>query len=117
MFLHTAKYYGPFQIIAKVGTVAYRLRLPDGAKVHPVFHVSLLKRRIGDAQGTDPMLPAWDSSDQCLLQPEAVLRRRAIRRNSIVVIQYLVKWDQLPESEASWEDKDFIDKQFPAFQA
>nr|XP_027071740.1 uncharacterized protein LOC113696535 [Coffea arabica] len=105
------------QIIAKVGAVAYKLQLPDGARIHPVFHVSLLKKRIGDAQGIDPMFPAWDSSDQYLLQPEKILKRRATKRNSQVVIQYLVKWDQLPESESSWEDKDFIDKQFPEFQA
>ncbi|XP_071919012.1 uncharacterized protein [Coffea arabica] len=73
----TTKYYGPFQIIAKVGAVAYKLQLPAGARIHPVFHVSLLKKKIGNAQSTDPVLPAWDSSDQCSLQPEKILRSRA----------------------------------------
>ena len=42
-----AKYFGSFQIIAKVGALAYKLKLPEGARIHPVFHVSLLKRKMG----------------------------------------------------------------------
>ncbi|CAA0822950.1 Unknown protein [Striga hermonthica] len=38
------KYEGPFEIVSKVGNVAYRLKLPDRLKVHPTFHVSYLKK-------------------------------------------------------------------------
>ena len=40
------RYYGPFEILARVGTVAYQLALPPTIKVHNVFHVSILKRYI-----------------------------------------------------------------------
>ncbi|CAA0826993.1 Unknown protein, partial [Striga hermonthica] len=38
------KYEGPFEIVSKVGNVAYKLKLPDRLKVHPTFHVSYLKK-------------------------------------------------------------------------
>ena len=37
------KKLGPFRILAKIGTKAYKLDLPDSMKVHPTFHVSLLE--------------------------------------------------------------------------
>lgn len=38
------KYYGPYPVLAKVGTRAYRLELPSESSVHPVFHVSQLRQ-------------------------------------------------------------------------
>uniref|UniRef100_A0A453DEU0 Integrase catalytic domain-containing protein n=1 Tax=Aegilops tauschii subsp. strangulata TaxID=200361 RepID=A0A453DEU0_AEGTS len=45
------KYYGPFTIIDKINDVAYKLQLPPQATVHPVFHVSLLRRALLPALG------------------------------------------------------------------
>ena len=42
------RYCGPFEIIDRVGHVAYRLALPPTVKEHNVFHVSLLKKYVHD---------------------------------------------------------------------
>ena len=43
----SARYFGPNKVAAKIGNVSYRLELPVTSKVHPIFHVSLLKKVSG----------------------------------------------------------------------
>ena len=52
------RYIGPFEVLKRVGEVAYELDLPPGQTgVHPVFHVSMLKRQHGDGN----YIIRWDS--------------------------------------------------------
>nr|GEV61053.1 retrotransposon protein, putative, unclassified [Tanacetum cinerariifolium]GEW07402.1 retrotransposon protein, putative, unclassified [Tanacetum cinerariifolium] len=41
------RYYGPYEVLARVGPVAYKIKLPPSSLVHDVFHVSFLRRFIG----------------------------------------------------------------------
>lgn len=67
-----SKYYSPYKVLTRIGTVAYKLQLPDSATIHPVFHVSLLKKKVGNKEvlSTLPFLPAEPT-----LQPQAILER------------------------------------------
>ena len=48
------KWFGPFPITHKYSRNAYRLRLPSSMRIHPVFHVSLLRRFVPDPISTRP---------------------------------------------------------------
>ena len=50
------RYVGPYKILKRVGKVAYELELPvELAAVYPVFHISLLKKRLGDPTSIVPL--------------------------------------------------------------
>lgn len=66
------KFYGPYRIISKVGSVAYRLALPPKAKIHDVFHVSILKKWVGEGSPIQDHLPTIDVEDE-LPVPQAIL--------------------------------------------
>lgn len=75
-----SKFYGPFRVLQKVGTVAYRLELPMGSSIHPVFHVSQLKKRVGSNIPIQATIPLLDSPSNTDKQPEAILDRRSVKK-------------------------------------
>ena len=53
----TPKFYGPYTVLKRVGQVAYQLALPSHLKLHPIFHVSCLKKVIGTRYQIQTNLP------------------------------------------------------------
>jgi len=95
------RYFGPFKVLQKVGYVAYKLQLPESAKIHPVFHVSLLKPFKGDHSNPYVPLSLITSEDGSVLQPIAILHSRVILRGGEHISQVFVKWGGLKDYEAT----------------
>ncbi|KAK7281730.1 hypothetical protein RIF29_09972 [Crotalaria pallida] len=109
-----ARYYGPYLVLKQVGAVAFKLQLPECARIHPVFHVSQLKRAVG-GHVVEPELPKELEVDAALYQPESVLASRTITQHGEQIEQVLIKWQSKPAEEATWEDILLIKSQFPEF--
>jgi hypothetical protein len=98
-----------------VGHRAYRLQLPPGVLIHPVFHVSQLKLHLGTKAVPSADLPLVLPDGTIKTSPEQVLQVRQIPCNNEPVVQWLVQWHNLSPEEATWEDADFIKQTFPDF--
>lgn len=85
------RFYGPFQISARIGKVAYRLALPPHCKIHPVFHVSSLKKRIGSATPLSPTLPQFDDHGEVIWTPARVLDMAVVRQKKRSVTKWLIQ--------------------------
>jgi hypothetical protein len=111
------KYYGPYQISKRIGMMAYELKLPEGSLIHPVFHVSLLKRKIGDAIIMSSKLPVSDKEGRMQIVPIAILDRKLMKKGNGAATVVLVQWSNLYQEDATWEDLTDLQKQFPDCQA
>ena len=110
----SAKYCGPYMVLAKIGQVAYQLELPPEAKIHSVFHVSQLKKHVGH-HFTQSHLPMIDDEGLIAKEPVAVLDRRLVNRRGRAVTEVLIQWSNCFPEDATWECFYDLKKQFPSF--
>jgi len=95
------KWYGPFPITKKIGTVAYQLQLPISMKIHDVFHVDLLlPYKETEAYGTPFTRPPPIIDNEEEYEIEAILDSR--RKGRGRQLQYLVHWKGYPHADDSW---------------
>ncbi|OIT37800.1 putative mitochondrial protein [Nicotiana attenuata] len=112
----SSKFYGPYQVIRRIGNATYELQLPPSAKIHQIFHVSQLKKKIGTNIVACVDSPVCSPDGVPMTEPIAVLGRRMIKRGNKAVTQVLIQWSNLLPEEATWEDYGFIKSQFPNFE-
>lgn len=110
----SARYYGPYLVLKQIGEVAFRLQLPDNARIHPVFHASQLKKAAGDHH-VEAELPTDLQGEAASYQPKEILANRVITKDGTQVQQVLVQWKSKQPEEATWEDASIITSQFPEF--
>lgn len=111
-----SRFFGPYKILEKIGSVAYKLELPIGARIHPVFHVSLLKKFVDNGTTTDRStiaLPPFTDDGVLLLEPQTILDFRWIKQGTQLIEECLVQWKHLPMDEATWEPKQQLQTLFP----
>jgi hypothetical protein len=102
---------GPYQIIERLGAVAYRLQLPPKARIHDVFHVALLKRFEGDPPAAIMPLPLIHRG-RVVPTPSQVVRALLNRGRW----ELLVHWDGCSTANATWEPVADFKGCYPAFQ-
>jgi hypothetical protein len=95
----------------RVGEVAYDLELPKGSKIHNLFHVSCLKKALKQQITTSAELPPLDEEGQLVLVPEEVLEVREKKLQNRVIREYLVRWRELPEEDATWDSEQILQHQ------
>ena len=109
------RYYGPFQVIQKIGEVSYKLDLPSGSLIHLVFHVSCLKAKLGDKVVPRPTLPAINEDLVLTLELVLILDRKSIKLRSRTMTQVLVLWQGECKEDATWGILYDLQAKFPHF--
>lgn len=88
-------------MLQRVGEVAYKLDLPLSCKIHPISHVSQLKRAIGD-QPSSLSIPEQLTADlELVVEPEEVLEVKSRTVGNTNQLWVLIKWKHLPQFEAT----------------
>ncbi|GJZ26060.1 hypothetical protein Tco_0570313 [Tanacetum coccineum] len=86
------RYYRPFEVVERVGKVAYRLALHVDSKIHPVIHVSLLKLFSGSDTFKVTLIPEGSTEGHPVEQLVAICGTRAVLRGGRMKQQVLVQW-------------------------
>ncbi|GJU37686.1 reverse transcriptase [Tanacetum coccineum] len=101
-------------VLEKIGKVAYKLRLPDYAKVHHVFYVSQLKPCYIDSSVMGSF-PLCDSEVLLAATPLKLLDRRMVKQINRMVVFGLIQWSNGSEEDATWEKLEDLLARFPEF--
>jgi hypothetical protein len=111
-------YIGPFPILGRCGTVAYKLQLPPSlAGVHDIFHVSQLKKCLKTP--VDVVLSEVAPLESDLTYPEhpiKILDQKSHVTRQRTIKFYKIQWSNHTVEEATWESDDFLRSRHPEFE-
>ncbi|GJU10214.1 putative reverse transcriptase domain-containing protein [Tanacetum coccineum] len=109
------RYVGPFEILERIGPVAYRLRLPEELSgVHDTFHVSNLKKCLADASLHVPLDEIKvDKTLRFVEEPVEIMDRevKRLKRSKISLVK--VRWNSKRGPEFTWEREDYMKSKYP----
>lgn len=104
------RFFGPYKIICRINAIAYELQLPAHSQVHPIFHVSQLRRAFLPGTQASTELPIHTDIP---VVPVAVLQRRWRNRRGHRIEQVLVRWSNRAAVNDTWEDQAELQARFP----
>ncbi|GJS44138.1 putative reverse transcriptase domain-containing protein [Tanacetum coccineum] len=109
------RYVGPFEILERIGPIAYRLRLPEElSNVHDTFHVSNLKKCLADAN-LHFLLDEIkvDKTLHFVKEPIEILDRevKSLKRSKISIVK--VRWNSKRGTKFMWEHEDHMKARYP----
>ncbi|GJR96334.1 putative reverse transcriptase domain-containing protein [Tanacetum coccineum] len=109
------RYVGPFEILERIGLVAYRLRLPEELNsVHDTFHVSNLKKCLADANLHVPLDEIKvDKTLRFVEEPVEIMDReiKRLKRRKVALVK--VRWNSKRGPEFTWEHEDQMRIKYP----
>nr|GEV87548.1 retrotransposon protein, putative, Ty3-gypsy subclass [Tanacetum cinerariifolium] len=109
------RYVGPFEILERIGSVAYRLRLhQELSSVHDTFHVSNLKKCLTDANMHVPLEEIMVDKTLCFVkEPVETMDHevKKLKRSRILIVK--VWWNSKRGPEFTWEREDFLKAKYP----
>ena len=87
--------------------------LPPNSKLHPTFHVSCLKAKLGQHVISVPTLPPTDLDGVVTSEPAVVLQERTHQLHSKTITQVLIQWQGEGPEDATWESSYIMQQRFP----
>nr|GEX38782.1 putative reverse transcriptase domain-containing protein [Tanacetum cinerariifolium] len=108
-------YIGPFKILARVGTVAYRLELLEQlSRVHSMFHISKLKKCMADEPLAIPLDEIQvDDKLNFIEEPVEIIDREVKRLKESRILILKVGWNSRRGPEFTWERENQMQKKYP----
>ena len=105
----------PYEIVERIGEVAYRLRLPpELARIHDAFHVSMLQKYMADPSHVlrdQPVeLKEYLTYEE---RPVQIVDRNDQVLGNKVIPLVKVLWINHDRDEATWEREDQMQTQYP----
>ena len=109
------RYVGPFQVLRRIGKMAYELALPPSMdKVPPVFHVSMLRKYLYDEfHILEPQTVEIGQDLSYSEQPVAIVDKETLKLRSRWIPSVRVVWQHHKGKEATWEPEEIMKKQYP----